>query len=283
MESVSLDRVRQFIEQRGLKVDLIEEVNFGFSPKLEAIYLKTDVGSALYPRQKLEDIEIFRNNIATTHNTELFWSSVDWFTPTFLSKAAINEALDICGLKIRESSHVDRNSLQKRFEPALTAIYTLENIIPITVQTLTDSVAIGKHLPLIKESILAFYSGMKVAAIAALIPIIEDALTSIIGEGSSDFDLITKVNKAIDLANSNVIELHINNADWIPPGYVEIPVLKVLNERILILETIRYWLINSFYSKTETYCNYSGFNRHFLRTQNQISGKTQAISSEQLV
>lgn len=264
MENVSLDEVKEFVEQRGLTVEQIEEVKFGFNPELEAIFLKTDVGSVLYPRQKLADIEIYQNNIAPTQNIERFWSSVDWFAPTFLSSAAITKALDISGLKIRESSHINTIFLQEQFEPALSSIYTLGNIIPITVQTLTNSIAIGKHLPIIKESILAFYSGMKVAAIAALIPIIEDALSSIIGEEGSDLDLIAKANKAINLANNNVIDLHINKADWIPQEYIEIPALKVLNERILTLKTIRYWLINSFYSKTETYCNHSGFNRHFF-------------------
>ncbi|MFH0223035.1 hypothetical protein ACGRPS_00155 [Vibrio furnissii] len=165
---------------------------------------------------------------------------------------------------ITEHSHWNKQLLQSRFEPCLTSIYTLGNILPITVQTLADSTTISKHLPIIKESILAFYSGMKVAAIASLIPIIEDILGSIIGEGNSDLDLVNKVNKCIDLAHEKVIKLHIENADWIPPEYIELSVMKVMNERSFVLETIRYWLINSFYAKTSAYDNHSGFNRHFF-------------------
>lgn len=260
----SLDEVKSFIEQRGLIVEQIEDVEFGFNPRINAIHIKTNAGSALYPRQKLDDIAVYQKNIAPIQNEESFWQSVDWFIPTFMSHAAINKGIAICGIKVTEHNNLSKSQLQERFEPALSSIYTLGNIIPITVQTLPDSIAIGKHLPIIKESILAFYSGMKIAAIAALIPIIEDILGSIIGEDSSGLDLIAKANKAIDLANQNVIKLHINNADWIPPEYIEIDVLKILNERILILETMRHWLTNSFYSKTDTYANYSGFNRHFF-------------------
>lgn len=264
MERVSLDEVRQFIEQRGLAVELIEEVTFGSTLRLEAIHLKTNVGSALYPRKRLESMTSSGNNISWTQNYEHFWHSVDWFIPPFLSRGQINKALDISGFKKGACRYSEKLYLQQQFEPALSSIYTLDNIVPITVQTLGDSVAIGEHLPIIKEAILAFYSGMKIVAIAALIPIIEDALGSIIGETGSKLDTVAKVHKAINLAIENVIDLHMNEAEWMPPEYIEIPILKLSNERILILETIRYWLINSFYADTETYSNHSGFNRHIF-------------------
>ncbi|MCO1335943.1 hypothetical protein MO867_16540 [Microbulbifer sp. OS29] len=58
--------------------------------------------------------------------------------------------------------------------------------------------------------------------------------------------------------------MHINYADWIPAEYIETSVLKVINERVFILELIRNWLINSFYANTKTYKNNSGFNRHIF-------------------
>ncbi|MBO7928018.1 hypothetical protein J5X91_17395 [Pseudoalteromonas sp. K222D] len=184
--------------------------------------------------------------------------------PFYIARGKINDAINSTGINVLEHSHWNRSVLQSRFEPCLSSIYTLDNIIPITVQTLADSAAISKHLPIIKESILAFYSGMKVAAIAALIPIIEDILGSIIGEKGSDLDLVHKVNKCIDLANEKVVALHINGADWVPPEYIDLSVMKVMNERTFALETIRYWLVNSFYAKTANYDNHSGFNRHFF-------------------
>ena len=264
MSTVTIDQVKDFAEQRGLIVENIEDVEFGFNPKIKAIFLKTDAGTALYPRQQLSEIKIYNKNIIPNHNYEKFWNSVDWFMPLFVPIGAIDEAIKTTGINIREHSHLNKQVLQSRFEHSLTSIYTLGNIIPITVQTFADSEIISKHLPIIKESILAFYSGMKVAAIAALIPIIENILASIIGEDGTDLDLINKVNRCINIANEKVINIHINNADWIPPEYIELSVMKVMNERIFILETIRYWLVNSFYAKTSDYDNHSGFNRHFF-------------------
>ncbi|TKF13599.1 hypothetical protein FCV66_13320 [Enterovibrio norvegicus] len=264
MSTVTIDEVRAFAESRGLVVEGVEEVEFGWNPRIKAIQLKTDVGTALYPRKRLSEIEIYNHNIVPNQNYENFWNSVDWFMPFYIARGVIDDAISSTGINVLEYSHWNRHLLQSRFEPCLSSIYTLDNIIPITVQTLADSAAISKHLPIIKESILAFYSGMKVAAIAALIPIIEDILGSIIGEGSSDLDLVNKVNKCIDLANERVVKLHINGADWIPPEYIELSVMKVMNKRTFALETIRYWLVNSFYVKTADYDNHSGFNRHFF-------------------
>ena len=264
MSTVTINEVKLFAEKRGLIVKSIDEVKFGMNIEISAIHLKTDVGSALYPRQKLNEIEIYNHNKEPNKNHENFWKSVDWFTPLYVSNGTINSAFKNAGINVIKHSNLNKSLLQSRFEPCLTSIYTLDNIISVTVQTLPDSIAIAKHLPIIKESILAFYSGMKVVAIAALIPIIENILSVIIGEGSADSDLIKKVNTSIDLAQDKVTAIHINNADWIPPEYIDLSVMKVMNKRTFILETIRYWLIHSFYGKTSAYENHSGFNRHFF-------------------
>lgn len=264
MSSVKLGEIKEFVEKRGLHVQSIEEIHFGDNPSMKGVYIKTELGSALYPRQKLDEINIYNLNKAPMNNFEKFWHSVDWFMPPYISRGTINDAIKVAGIDIIEHSHWNRLNLQKRFESRLTSIYTRYNILTFTIQTLPDSTAISKHLPIIKESILAFYSGMKVAAIASLIPIIEDILGSIIGEVNSDLDLVNKVNKCIDLAHETVIRLHTENADWIPPEYIELSVMKVMNERTFVLETIRYWLTNSFYAKTSVYDNHSGFNRHFF-------------------
>ncbi|WP_299695475.1 hypothetical protein [uncultured Vibrio sp.] len=264
MSTVTIDEVRCFAEKRGLTVESVEEIEFGWNPRIKGIFIKTDAGSALYPRQKLNEIDIYNRNIAFKQNYEKFWNSVDWFMPLYIARGTINDAILSAGINIIEHSRWNKQLLQSRFEPCLTSIYTLGNILPITVQTLADSTTISKHLPIIKESILAFYSGMKVAAIASLIPIIEDILGSILGEGNSDLDLVNKVNKCIDLAHEKVTKHHIEKADWVPPEYIELSVMKVMNERSFTLETIRYWLINSFYAKTSAYDNHSGFNRHFF-------------------
>ncbi|EIJ0947503.1 hypothetical protein LH710_003397 [Vibrio vulnificus] len=264
MSIVTLGEIKNFAEKRGLIVESVEEVDFGYNPRIKAIQIKTNEGTALYPRQKLDEIDLYNQNVQPNQDYEHFWNSVDWFMPMFMTHADINHGIEVSRLNVRGHRHSNKRLIQERFEPALSSIYTLGNIVPITVQTLAESSTISKHLPIIRESILAFYSGIKIAAIAALIPIIEDILGSIIGEDGSDLDIVSKVNKSIDLANEGVTKLHINNVDWIPAEYIENSVLKVMNERTFALETIRYWLLNSFYAKTDDYDNHSGFNRHFF-------------------
>lgn len=264
MASISLDEIREFAVSKGLVVNSIKEIKFGFSPSIKGVLLETDTGKALYPRQRLDDIDTYNKNIKSNKNYEEFWRSVDWFAPPYISMGKIHDSIEQAGLNILNHHHMDKKILQEQFEYSLTSLYDFGNIIPITAQVLPESKVINKHLPVITESIFAFYSGMRVAAIAALIPIIEDILTSIIGNGGTDLDLISKVNKSIDLACERVIQWHIEGADWIPDEYIEIPVLKIMNERIFVLETMRHWLINSFYVKTDDYDKISGFNRHFF-------------------
>lgn len=130
------------------------------------------------------------------------------------------------------------------------------------MQILPKSASFGKHLPIIREAIIAFYSGMQVSATASLIPIIEDIIRSILGVESRHSDNISNVNKCIDAACLNALLMDIHDADWIPREYCEETFLTTTNERILILETIRDWLVGSFYVDTNNYSNYSGFNRH---------------------
>ncbi|CAA0101095.1 Uncharacterised protein [BD1-7 clade bacterium] len=150
------------------------------------------------------------------------------------------------------------------FGTALADIYNLSNIIPTTEVTLKQSTTIEPHVPLIREAILAFYSGMKIVAIGALIPIVESILTKLVGNNNSELVLIDKVHSCINSAIENVIRDHYGEFTWIPSEYVDLKYLKVVDERIFMLETLRGWLVNSFYVKTKSYENVSGFNRHIF-------------------
>ncbi len=135
----------------------------------------------------------------------------------------------------------------------------------IVVQLFDRSHSIKKHIPIIKESILAFYSGLKNVATSSLIPIVENILDTIIEKGSNiatSRTLIDKVNNCLDLAIENVKNLYINNVDWIPEEYTAINFLKVMDERIFFLDVLKSWMINSFYKNT--YSNHSNFNRHIF-------------------
>lgn len=265
MSTVTLDEMRICCIKRGVEIIEIEECTFGFNQSIPAIKITVANNlTALLPRQKLFDIQIYKNNILPFKKEEEFWHKVDWFPPVFMNMEMINEGFKVTNLKIGYQDYFNKTQLQERFSEFFPTVYNLSNIIPITIQTLPKSISISKHVPVIRESILAFYSGMRVTSVASLIPIVEDILNSIIEDADEDLKLKDKVQRCIARARENITSDHILGADWIPDEYIEIDVLKVMNERIRIIELIGDWLINSFYEKTNKYQNSSGFNRHFF-------------------
>lgn len=55
ISDVTIDEVKTFAEARGLVVKNVAEIKFGWNSEIEAILIKTNEGSALYPRQKLNE------------------------------------------------------------------------------------------------------------------------------------------------------------------------------------------------------------------------------------
>ncbi|HDS6530754.1 TPA: hypothetical protein QH305_001502 [Klebsiella aerogenes] len=260
--SITLDELRSIANAKCLTIIELKEITFGYDVQSNGILIKTDAGSAIYPRLRATEVHLSQERIAPSLNYEKYWKHIDWFFPPYISNGALNESIQRCGITPRNFASVDTASAQKRFESEFSSLYPLSIIIPVTIQNLSRSTAIGKHLPIIKEAILAFYSGVKIAAISALIPIIEDILRVIVGEEGSELDTISKINSCFDLACLNALKLDIHGVDWIPNEFCEYEYLKINNERIFMLATLRTWLLESFYANTKNYNKESGFNRH---------------------
>ncbi|EPQ0930392.1 hypothetical protein NNT88_002351, partial [Acinetobacter baumannii] len=187
MSTVTLDEMRICCIKRGVEIIEIEECTFGFNQSIPAIKITVANNlTALLPRQKLFDIQIYKNNILPFKKEEEFWHKVDWFPPVFMNMEMINEGFKVTNLKIGYQDYFNKTQLQERFSEFFPTVYNLSNIIPITIQTLPKSISISKHVPVIRESILAFYSGMRVTSVASLIPIVEDILNSIIEDADED-------------------------------------------------------------------------------------------------
>lgn len=271
LNDISLDEFMVIAQEQGIVVKNLNETTFGFNQSIKAIKLETPERTAIFPREKLEEIKLYMQNIEPFKEIQDFWQKVDWFCPVYMNREQINRGFEVVGLKVGDHKVLPKKVLQERFEQAFPTIYDFSNIIPITAQVLPESIAISKHLPVIRESILAFYSGMRVTAIASLIPIIEDILNTIIGEHGRELNLKAKVQHCIFKARENIKKEHFDNADWVPKDFIQIDVLKVMNERIRVIELIGDWLQNSFYEDTDKYDNISGFNRHyFAHAKSQI-------------
>ena len=262
MSHISLDDIKERAQSKGISIIDLKEVNFGYQQTMKGVLLKSEIGTIILPRTKIDNLRIYQSNIEPVKNIRRYWKAVDWFIPAYINNQKLHEAFEFTGATPKNFEHYDRLRFQELFDHAFPQLYDLSTIIPITMQILPKSPSFCKHLPIIREAILAFYSGMQVSAIASLIPIIEDIIRSILGVESRHSDTISNVNKCIDAACLNALLMDIHYADWIPREYCEETFLITTNERILILETIRDWLVESFYVDTKCYCNYSGFNRH---------------------
>lgn len=259
---ISLDDIRERAKKMGISIIELKDVNFGYQQTMKGVLLKSDTGTIILPRTKIEDVRSYQSNIEPIKNIREFWKSVDWFIPVYINNQKLHDTFKFTGATPKNRKYYDKLKFQEMFDYAFPQIYDLSTIIPITMQVLPKSSSFSKHLPIIREAILAFYSGMQVSATASLIPIIEDIIRSILGVESRRSDIISNVNKCIDNACRNALLMDIYDADWIPREYCEETFLITTNERILILETIRDWLVESFYVDTKYYTNYSGFNRH---------------------
>lgn len=260
--SITLDEIKHLADAKNLTVIELREVAFGFDVHSDGILIITNTGSAIFPRLRANEINLSQQRIPPSLNYEKYWKHIDWFLPPYISNGALSESIQRSGVTPKNFSTIDTKTAQNYFENEFSSLYPLSVIIPVTIQNLSKSTAISKHLPIIKEAMLAFYSGMKIAAIAALIPIIEDILRVIVGEEGSELDTVSKINSCFDLARLRILKLDIHGVDWIPNEFSDPEFLKVNNQRVFMLETLRAWLLDSFYANTINYNKESGFNRH---------------------
>ncbi|EPQ4731773.1 hypothetical protein LXC55_003777, partial [Acinetobacter baumannii] len=150
MSTVTLDEMRICCIKRGVEIIEIEECTFGFNQSIPAIKITVANNlTALLPRQKLFDIQIYKNNILPFKKEEEFWHKVDWFPPVFMNMEMINEGFKVTNLKIGYQDYFNKTQLQERFSEFFPTVYNLSNIIPITIQTLPKSISISKHVPVI--------------------------------------------------------------------------------------------------------------------------------------
>lgn len=263
LKKISKNEFIELAKEKNLIVDSIVDVKYGMNFQIEAYLIYTQQGRALFPKCNSIDIDGIDNERNFWLDYEKFWIEMDWFFPVYYSINKLDELLKLVHINRNGYKGIPSERLQHDFEHALPMIYS----IPLMVQNISEkfenSKILAKHVPLLKESILSFYSGYAVSATAALIPIVEDSLKRILELEAIERSTITdKVNTCIDLAVEKCKFKDALSVDWIPSEFEEKDFLKISNSRIFLLETFRSWLLNSFYACDDQYNKVSGFNRH---------------------
>lgn len=268
---LTLTEVIELAKSKDVNVDSIKKVEFGFNSSNQAMLLSSNNRTALFPMVSPDDMQLYKRNKDSVEIVLDFWHKLDWFHPPYVSHGDLWGTLSYFDISIKNSSIESDFVLQERLGEALSSIYTVGLMVVINEQIFTETAAIKKHVPIIREAILAFYSGMKVAAIAALIPIVEGILSELIDEPSKKLSTPAKVDRVIDNVQKNIKNCFFSNANWVPDEYKDADRLIVLDERYRLLEMLRRWLKNSFYCDSDKYKNHSGFNRHsFAHARSQV-------------
>lgn len=267
----SLSKVAKLAEEKKIDFYDLKEIRFGFNSSNPAFLLSSNNGTALFPMISPDDMQLYKSNKNSVNNMMDFWRRLDWFHPPYISRGDLQDAFLFFDISMINGCTVSDLTLQRRLGDALSTIYPVGLMVVINEQVLTETISLNKYVPVIREAILAFYSGMQIAAIALLIPIVEGVLSDLIDKPSRELSIQNKVDLAIDYAQKNVASCFFGDADWIPNEYKEKDRMIVLDERYRILEMLRLWLKNSFYCDSDKYTSYSGFNRHsFAHARSQV-------------
>ncbi len=120
ISTVTSQDIKKLAEEKLLKVESVEEVEFGFNTTIKAICLKTTIGTALYPKYKPDEIDNYNKNIEPNKTYEKFFENIDWFLPPYIAMGKIHESMDYAGLSVTSP---DSQYPQEKFDRALPLLY----------------------------------------------------------------------------------------------------------------------------------------------------------------
>ena len=180
-----------------------------------------------------------RNERALSEWLAKNFQEVDWLIPAYLNTAFLSglaRAIEVSPPPVR--LEIMRATLAKAYDPQYLASMFLERYSKIVhVRDFT------RH---IGESIQAYFSGYKMVAIIALVPVLEGIVRRIAAGQSRD---IGQGTKKLNHEFQAFVEKEINS----PNGY---------GERVVMLEVLRDFVRDRLLEKTGDYTGLNELNRH---------------------
>lgn len=256
----SCDYVRELAEKKKLIVFDVSEEYFQIGDSFHAIKLSTDKGIAIYPRvpkESVDDIEDW--------DIVQFWKEADWFIPPYVSWGEIYDSVRLMNQNRMDSTSSSTSDLQKDMDIVIINLYDNPyKLSVITNQVLIRAHTVAEYLPIIREAIIAFYSGFRAVAIAAIIPIVEKILRTFLELQDEKLSPVDVIDKIIEKSKEKIKRYEIGEVDWLPEEYLRSNRITNYSERYMMIILFESWLKNSFYKDTKVYSNYSGFNRHMF-------------------
>jgi hypothetical protein len=247
--------VREWAEQKGLIVREVVERDVGHFRPTPAIVLKVDGDAACLPKVPATGDEKWQIRRTRADENAALWERVEWFSPLWVPNGKSQELLAAVRYRSREDAVA-------QFHYHMSTQYTLAFQARCIAQFLPPAPSLAEFVPLAREAYLAFYSGYRASSIAALIPVVEGALSRMVAD-PPNLTVPDQVDRAIDKAIAIAATLHFDGM-WVPREYGTVNYLFGQDERVFIFETLRRWLKKSFFRPTGEYDGVTWLNRHLF-------------------
>lgn len=255
LRSVTSEMIGEWAVARGLVIDAVEQRDVGAFVPTPSIVLMASGARACFPLTPASGDAQWEARRAAHERRALLWAKLEWFEPPWLPHGRVDKML-------AEVKNCSKQRAVELFEYHTSTLYTIPFQAVCIAQLMPNCPCLRDFCPLVREAFLAFFSGSRASSIAALIPVVEGALTRIIAQ-QADLPTPEKVNRVVDGAIARAAELYFDGM-WAPPAYSSTAYLFALDNRVFMFETFRRWLLDSFFRRTGEYDGATWLNRHLF-------------------
>jgi hypothetical protein len=172
------------------------------------------------------------------HLAKIF-KEVDWLIPAYLSRGFVTKFAQAI-----EDSPSDQKLATVR--SILGNVYNAEYLATMLLERYSKIIHVKDFAPQIDESIKAFFSGYKIVAVVALVPVVEGIVRKMATRQDRDIGKGTKKLK-------EEFALLVERERASPHCY---------GERLVMLEVLRDFISERFLKETSSYDGLNNFNRH---------------------
>ena len=167
------------------------------------------------------------------------FKEVDWLLPAYLASGSVLKFADA----IETASPDQRLALMRL---TLEGTYDAEYLAAMLLGLYSNTLHVKDFAQHIDESIKAFFSGYKLVAVVAMVPVIEGIVRKMASRASRDIGVGTgKLKVEFD----HIVERERTS-------------LNCYGERLVMLEVLRDFIRERFLEKTDKYDGLNHFNRH---------------------
>jgi hypothetical protein len=189
------------------------------------------------------DMNVIKSN-AQTNRAPIEWlgqrfKDVDWLVPAYLTLGYLHEF----------AAELDRTEPDRKLEVVrrrLAATYNEEYLAVMLLDRYTKIVHVRDFGPQISECIQAYFSGLKLVAVTALVPVIEGIVRKIAAKQNRN---VGPGTRGINLEFDALLQRELDS----PNCY---------GERVVMLEVLRDFIRDRFLENTARYTGLNGLNRH---------------------